>query len=102
MAEAGKELQGLGLPDGDATQWPLQRYGRFMPSITGEPPESGLEAGTASSLTWKVRLQGRKHLEVLTRVRREGRRLQASTLAVVPEGHTGGGDRGWQEWLAHT
>ncbi|XP_019591485.2 meiotic recombination protein REC114 [Rhinolophus sinicus] len=54
MAEAGKELSGLGLPGGDAVQWPLQRYGRFMPSGTGEPPGSGLEAGMASSPTWKV------------------------------------------------
>ncbi|KAF6352254.1 REC114 meiotic recombination protein [Rhinolophus ferrumequinum] len=54
MAEAGKELPGLGLPGGDAVQWPLQRYGRFMPSGTGEPPGSGLEAGMASSPTWKV------------------------------------------------
>uniref|UniRef100_A0A8C6FI77 REC114 meiotic recombination protein n=1 Tax=Moschus moschiferus TaxID=68415 RepID=A0A8C6FI77_MOSMO len=54
MAEAGKEHAGLGLPVGDAAQWPLQRYGRFMPSGTGEPPGSDQEAGMASSPTWKV------------------------------------------------
>nr|XP_058911992.1 meiotic recombination protein REC114 isoform X2 [Kogia breviceps] len=54
MAEAGKEHAGFGLPGGGAAQWPLQRYGRFMPSGTGEPPEPGQEAGTASSPTWKV------------------------------------------------
>ncbi|XP_032325067.1 meiotic recombination protein REC114 isoform X3 [Camelus ferus] len=53
MAEAGREHAGLGLFGRDATQWPLQRYGRFMPSGTGEPPGPGLEAGTASSPTWK-------------------------------------------------
>ncbi|XP_062944544.1 meiotic recombination protein REC114 isoform X2 [Cynocephalus volans] len=54
MAEAGKELAGLGLPGGGASQWPLQRYGRFVPSGTGEPPGPGTEAGTDSSSTWKV------------------------------------------------
>nr|KAF6502280.1 REC114 meiotic recombination protein [Molossus molossus] len=54
MAEAGKKQAGLGLPGGDAAQWPLQRYGRFMPLGTGEPPGPGLEAGMASSPTWKV------------------------------------------------
>ncbi|XP_015980458.2 meiotic recombination protein REC114 [Rousettus aegyptiacus] len=54
MAEGGKEQAALGLPGGDAAQWPLQRYGRFMPSGTGESPGPGLEAGTASSPTWKV------------------------------------------------
>ncbi|XP_055392917.1 meiotic recombination protein REC114 isoform X4 [Bubalus kerabau] len=54
MAEAGKEHAGLGLPVGEAAQWPLQRYGRFMPSGTGEPPGPGQEAGMASSPTWKV------------------------------------------------
>ncbi|KAF4017082.1 hypothetical protein G4228_008866 [Cervus hanglu yarkandensis] len=54
MAEAGKEHASLGLRAGDAAQWPLQRYGRFMPSGTGEPPGPGQEAGMASSPTWKV------------------------------------------------
>ncbi|XP_007947181.1 meiotic recombination protein REC114 [Orycteropus afer afer] len=54
MAEAGKVEAGLGLPELEATQWPLQRYGRFMPSGTGKPTVPGQEAGTASSLTWKV------------------------------------------------
>ncbi|XP_061036065.1 meiotic recombination protein REC114 isoform X2 [Eubalaena glacialis] len=54
MAEAGKEHADFGLPEGGAAQWPLQRYGRFMPSGTGEPPGPGQEAGTASSPTWKV------------------------------------------------
>ncbi|XP_025774270.1 meiotic recombination protein REC114 isoform X2 [Puma concolor] len=54
MAEAGKEPAGLAFPGGGATQWPLQRYGRFMPSGTGEPPGPGQGPGTASSLTWKV------------------------------------------------
>ncbi|XP_065727528.1 meiotic recombination protein REC114 isoform X2 [Phocoena phocoena] len=54
MAEAGKEHAGFGLPGGGAAQWPLQRYARFMPSGTGEPPGPGQEAGTASSPTWKV------------------------------------------------
>ncbi|XP_040498949.1 meiotic recombination protein REC114 isoform X2 [Ursus maritimus] len=54
MAEAGKEQAGLALPGGGAAQWPLQRYGRFMPSGTGEPPGPGQDAGAASSPTWKV------------------------------------------------
>uniref|UniRef100_A0A8D1YZL6 REC114 meiotic recombination protein n=1 Tax=Sus scrofa TaxID=9823 RepID=A0A8D1YZL6_PIG len=54
MAEAGKEHAGLGLPGGGAAQWPLQRYGRFMPLGTGESPGPGLESGTSSSPTWKV------------------------------------------------
>ncbi|XP_049761436.1 meiotic recombination protein REC114 isoform X2 [Elephas maximus indicus] len=54
MAEAGKVQAGFGLPGLGAAQWPLQRYGRFMPSGTGEPPVPDLEAGTASSPTWKV------------------------------------------------
>ncbi|XP_034516590.1 meiotic recombination protein REC114 isoform X2 [Ailuropoda melanoleuca] len=54
MAEAGKEQAGLTLPGGGAAQWPLQRYGRFMPSGTGEPPRPGQDAGAASSPTWKV------------------------------------------------
>ncbi|XP_069313824.1 meiotic recombination protein REC114 isoform X2 [Eulemur rufifrons] len=54
MAEAGKVPAGLGLPGGGAAQWSLQRYGRYMPSGTGELPRPGLEAGTASSPTWKV------------------------------------------------
>uniref|UniRef100_A0A452TFG2 REC114 meiotic recombination protein n=1 Tax=Ursus maritimus TaxID=29073 RepID=A0A452TFG2_URSMA len=54
MAEEGKEQAGLALPGGGAAQWPLQRYGRFMPSGTGEPPGPGQEAGAASSPTWKV------------------------------------------------
>ncbi|KAM9183814.1 meiotic recombination protein REC114 isoform 2-T2 [Dugong dugon] len=54
MAEAGNMQAGLGLPGLGAAQWPLQRYGRFMPSGTGEPPVPDLEAGTASSPTWKV------------------------------------------------
>ncbi|XP_066134172.1 meiotic recombination protein REC114 [Saccopteryx bilineata] len=51
MAEAGKEQVGIGLFNGDVSQWPLQRYGRFMPLGIGEP---GLEAGMASAPTWKV------------------------------------------------
>ncbi|KAM5338994.1 meiotic recombination protein REC114 [Glossophaga mutica] len=54
MAEAGKKRAGLGLPGGDAAQWPLQRYGRFVLLGTGEPPGPGLDAGMASSPTWKV------------------------------------------------
>ncbi|XP_073733428.1 meiotic recombination protein REC114 isoform X3 [Callorhinus ursinus] len=54
MAEAGKEPAGLALAGGGAAQWPLQRYGRFMPSGTGEPPGPGQDAETASSPTWKV------------------------------------------------
>ena len=76
MAEAGKEHAGLGLPVGEAAQWPLQRYGRFMPSGTGEPPGPGQEAGMASSPTWKVRPEGGKGWEALTR-RREGRTTAA-------------------------
>uniref|UniRef100_A0A8C9AGC5 REC114 meiotic recombination protein n=1 Tax=Prolemur simus TaxID=1328070 RepID=A0A8C9AGC5_PROSS len=54
MAEAGKASGGLGLPGGGAAQWSLQRYGRYVLSGTGELPGPGLEAGTASSPTWKV------------------------------------------------
>ncbi|XP_055984711.1 meiotic recombination protein REC114 [Sorex fumeus] len=55
MAEAGKEPVCLGLSGEAATQWPLQRYGRFMLPSAGE--RSGLdteEAGAASAPTWKV------------------------------------------------
>ncbi|XP_054420748.1 meiotic recombination protein REC114 isoform X1 [Pteronotus mesoamericanus] len=54
MAEAGKKQAGVGLPGGDAAQWPLQRYGRFILLGAGKPPRPGLEAGMASSPTWKV------------------------------------------------
>ncbi|XP_006866570.1 PREDICTED: meiotic recombination protein REC114-like [Chrysochloris asiatica] len=54
MAEARKELAGGGLPEVESTQWPLQRYGRFMPSGTGDSPMPGLEAGKTASPTWKV------------------------------------------------
>ncbi|XP_021563306.1 meiotic recombination protein REC114 [Carlito syrichta] len=54
MAEAGKVSTGLGLPAGEAEQWPLQRYARYMPSSTGEPPGPGVAAGTATASTWKV------------------------------------------------
>ncbi|XP_072665647.1 meiotic recombination protein REC114 isoform X2 [Canis lupus baileyi] len=54
MAEAGKEPAGLALPGGGAAQWPLQRYGRFMPLGTGEPAATGQDAGTASAPAWKV------------------------------------------------
>lgn len=80
MAEAGKEHASLGLRAGDAAQWPLQRYGRFMPSGTGEPPGPGQEAGMASSPTWKVRPEGGKGWGALTR---QGRRDDCS---LVPEG----------------
>lgn len=60
MAEAGKESAGLAFPGGGATQWPLQRYGRFMPSGTGEPSGLGQDIGAASSPTWKVRPVGWK------------------------------------------
>ena len=83
MAEAGKEHAGLGLPVGEAAQWPLQRYGRFMPSGTGEPPGPGQEAGMASSPTWKVRPEGGKGWEALTR-RREGRTTAAWFLSESP------------------
>ncbi|XP_057344945.1 meiotic recombination protein REC114 isoform X3 [Manis pentadactyla] len=54
MAEVGKEQAGLGPLRGGATEWHLQRYGRFMPLGTGEPPGPGLETGPDSSPTWKV------------------------------------------------
>lgn len=84
MAEAGKEPAGLALPGGGAAQWPLQRYGRFMPSGTGEPPGPGQDAGTASSPTWKVRLEGRKGREALNPPGGEGRPRPAATLGLVP------------------
>ncbi|XP_023608867.1 meiotic recombination protein REC114 isoform X2 [Myotis lucifugus] len=55
MAEAGKKQVGLGLPGGDAAQWPLQRvWPGSCPWAQGEPSGAGLEAGVASSPTWKV------------------------------------------------
>nr|XP_055175592.1 meiotic recombination protein REC114 [Nyctereutes procyonoides] len=54
MAEAGKESAGVALPGGGTAQWPLQRYGRFMPLGTGEPAATGQDAGTASAPAWKV------------------------------------------------
>lgn len=63
--EAGRKQARLGLPGGVAAQWPLERYGRFMPLGTGEPSGPGLEAGMASSPSWKVRPEGRKGREAL-------------------------------------
>lgn len=94
MAEAGRKQAGLGLPGGEAAQWPLQRYGRFMPLGTGEPPGPGLEAGMASSPTWKVRPEGRKGREALTPAGTEGR-LQATVKPnrLAPKAtRTGGGN----------
>ncbi|XP_071464558.1 meiotic recombination protein REC114 isoform X2 [Marmota flaviventris] len=54
MAQAGKVALGLGLPGGEAAQWPLQRYGRFMLLGTGEPPGPGSEVEQSASTTWKV------------------------------------------------
>ncbi|XP_021092620.1 meiotic recombination protein REC114 isoform X3 [Heterocephalus glaber] len=54
MAEAGKVPASLGVPGGDAVQWPLQRYGRFMLSEARELSESGPKAGAVPSPTWKV------------------------------------------------
>ncbi|MBZ3883389.1 Meiotic recombination protein REC114 [Sciurus carolinensis] len=54
MAQAGKVADGLGLPGGEAAQWPLQRYGRFMLLGTGEPPGPGPEVEHSASTTWKV------------------------------------------------
>lgn len=104
MAEAGKTPAGLGLPGGDAAQWPLQRYGRFMPLGTGEPSGPGLAAGTASSPTWKVRPEGRKGREALTPAGRGGGKpvgrhytLQTSRK---PRRQEEGTPRDLQEWLA--
>lgn len=89
MAEAGKEQAGLGLPGGGAAQWPLQRYGRFIPSGAGESPGPGLEPGTASSLTWKVRPEGGKGLEVLIPAGRERGLGPAAAQGLDLEGHVG-------------
>ncbi|XP_038178418.1 meiotic recombination protein REC114 isoform X3 [Arvicola amphibius] len=53
MAEAGNVASGLGLP-GEASQWPLKRYGRFMLLDTRESPGPSSEGATASSPSWKV------------------------------------------------
>lgn len=95
MAEAGREQAGHGLPGGDAAQWPLQRYARFMPSGPGEPPGPGRAAGTDSPPTWKVRPAGRKDREVLTPAGRENCAVAGQALRA---GWTGGGDaRDWQK-----
>ncbi|XP_058521439.1 meiotic recombination protein REC114 isoform X2 [Ochotona princeps] len=54
MAEAAKASTSLGLSGTDATQWPLQRYGRFMPLGDGEPPAPGQGNRPGSSRSWKV------------------------------------------------
>ncbi|XP_073852386.1 meiotic recombination protein REC114 isoform X5 [Macaca fascicularis] len=54
MAEAGKVPLSLGLTGGEATEWPLQRYARCIPSNTRDPPGPRQEAGTAPCPTWKV------------------------------------------------
>ncbi|XP_050653714.1 meiotic recombination protein REC114 isoform X1 [Macaca thibetana thibetana] len=54
MAEAGKVPLSLGLTGGEATEWPLQRYARCIPSNTRDPPGPSQEAGTAPCPTWKV------------------------------------------------
>lgn len=66
MAQAGKVAVGLGLQGGEAAQWPLQRYGRFMLLGTGEPPGPGLEVEHSASTTWKVRPKFRHGCQVLT------------------------------------
>nr|XP_035115062.2 meiotic recombination protein REC114 isoform X3 [Callithrix jacchus] len=53
MAEAGRVPLSLGLAGGEATEWPLQRYARCIPSNTKDPPGPRLEAGTVPSPTWK-------------------------------------------------
>ncbi|XP_045251643.1 meiotic recombination protein REC114 isoform X3 [Macaca fascicularis] len=53
MAEAGKVPLSLGLTGGEATEWPLQRYARCIPSNTRDPPGPRQEAGTAPCPTWK-------------------------------------------------
>lgn len=94
MAEAGKEQAGLALPGGGAAQWPLQRYGRFMPSGTGEPPGPGQDAGAASSPTWKVRPEGRKGREALNPEGGwwEGPRLAGTRPGPPNATQAGGGD----------
>uniref|UniRef100_A0A2K5YHS0 REC114 meiotic recombination protein n=1 Tax=Mandrillus leucophaeus TaxID=9568 RepID=A0A2K5YHS0_MANLE len=54
MAEAGKVPLSLGLTGEEATEWPLQRYARCIPSNTRDPPGPRQEAGTAPCSTWKV------------------------------------------------
>ncbi|XP_049634386.1 meiotic recombination protein REC114 [Suncus etruscus] len=54
MAEAGKGQVHLGLPEEASTQWPLQRYGRFMLSDVGEQLGPDAETEAASAPTWKV------------------------------------------------
>ncbi|XP_021796391.2 meiotic recombination protein REC114 isoform X3 [Papio anubis] len=54
MAEAGKVPLSLGLTGEEATEWPLQRYARCIPSNTRDPPGPRQEAGTAPCPTWKV------------------------------------------------
>ncbi|XP_040824415.1 meiotic recombination protein REC114 [Ochotona curzoniae] len=54
MAGAANASTSFGLPGKDATQWPLQRYGRFMPLSDGEPPAPGQGTRPASSRSWKV------------------------------------------------
>lgn len=90
MAEAGKEHAGLGLPGGGAAQWPLQRYGRFMPLGTGESPGPGLESGTSSSPTWKVRLEGGKGSKAITSTGRKGRLWPDPQVPQQEEGTSGG------------
>lgn len=102
MAEVGKKQVGLGLPGADAAQWPLLRYGRFMPLGTGEPAGPGLEAGMASPPTWKVRPEGRKGREASpARGWREDCVLPPY-LTGGPEchGQEEGPPRDWQGWLA--
>ncbi|KAM4826109.1 meiotic recombination protein REC114 [Thomomys bottae] len=53
MAAGAGKVADFGLP-GEVTQWPLQRYGRFMLSSAGESCGPGPEAATAPSPTWKV------------------------------------------------
>lgn len=90
--EVGRKQARLGLPGGDAAQWPLERYGRFMPLGTGEPSGPGLEAGMASSPSWKVRPEGRKGREALTPAGLEVCRRR-HTLQMVPNAtKRGGGD----------
>lgn len=102
MAEARKEPAGLAFPGGGATQWPLQRYGRFMPSGTGEPPGLGQDVGAASSPTWKVRPVGRRGRACSTPGKRGKTGASSHTGPSLPPRQEEGTPRDWHDWLARS
>lgn len=90
MAEAGKGQVHLGLPEEASTQWPLQRYGRFMLPDVGEQLGPDTETEAASAPTWKVMSGG-----VQSAGGRSTHHQEAWTTGTRKAGTGGGRETGW-------